>query len=127
MVFDSSILSPTINPIITFDSGFRLQSKKCLTVVDQWKRLQHSNVVQLKEVFTTKGFGDQCMYKCSFQCSSSDLFLKIFCPSAALVLVYDYHPGSQTLLSKYFTPTNETNGYTDPFQGDARPFRLLSN
>ncbi|KAG4079909.1 hypothetical protein HA402_015040 [Bradysia odoriphaga] len=85
--------------------GFRLQSKKCLTVVDQWKRLQHSNVVQLKEVFTTKCFGDQ----------------------SALVLVYDYHPGSQTLLSKYFTPPNETNGYTDPFQGDARPFSHKSN
>lgn len=41
----------------------------------------------------------------------------------ALVLVYDYHPGSQTLLAKYFTPTSDTNNYQDPFQGEARPFR----
>lgn len=44
---------------------------------------------------------------------------------AALVLVYDYHPGSQTLLAKYFTPTSDTNNYQDPFQGEARPFRYL--
>lgn len=48
----------------------------------------------------------------------------------ALILVYDYHPGSQTLLSKYFTPVNHstggTNGYSsDPFSGDARPFRFV--
>lgn len=41
----------------------------------------------------------------------------------ALVLVYDYYPGSQTLLSKYFTPGSDANGYQDPFQGEARPFR----
>lgn len=39
--------------------------------------------------------------------------------------VYDFHSGSQTLLSKYFTPTSSgTNGYgpTSAFSGDARPF-----
>uniref|UniRef100_A0A1B0FP62 Pan3 C-terminal knob domain-containing protein n=1 Tax=Glossina morsitans morsitans TaxID=37546 RepID=A0A1B0FP62_GLOMM len=66
-----------------------------------WKKLQHSNVVQLREVFTTKAF--------------------------ALVLVYDYHPSSQTLLAKYFTPTPDSNGYNDPFQGEARPFSHKSN
>ncbi|XP_017071182.1 PAN2-PAN3 deadenylation complex subunit PAN3 isoform X1 [Drosophila eugracilis] len=84
--------------------GFRLQSTKCMTLVDMWKKLQHTNVVQLREVFTTKAFGDN-----------------------SLVLVYDYYPGSQTLLAKYFTPTPETNGYTDPFQGEARPFSHKSN
>ncbi|GAB0094648.1 PAN2-PAN3 deadenylation complex subunit PAN3 [Sergentomyia squamirostris] len=84
--------------------GFRLQSTKCMSVVDMWKKLQHSNVVQLREVFTTKAFGDH-----------------------SLVLVYDYHPGSQTLLSKYFTPSVDTNGYTDPFSGEARPFSHKSN
>lgn len=30
--------------------------------------------------------------------------------------MYDYHPGSQTLLSKYFTPTiTDTNGYSNAF------------
>ncbi|XP_055321590.1 PAN2-PAN3 deadenylation complex subunit PAN3 isoform X4 [Sitodiplosis mosellana] len=84
--------------------GFRLQSTKCMSIVDLWKKFQHSNVVQLREVFTTKGFGDQ-----------------------SLVLVYDYHPGSQTLLAKYFTPTSESNNYQDPFQGEARPFSHKSN
>lgn len=49
----------------------------------------------------------------------------MFNPRTALVLVYDYYPGSQTLLAKYFTPAPETNGYTDPFQGEARPFRWV--
>lgn len=40
--------------------GFRLQSTKCMSVVEMWKKLQHSNIVQKKEVFTTKAFGDQC-------------------------------------------------------------------
>uniref|UniRef100_A0A182WIF7 PAN2-PAN3 deadenylation complex subunit PAN3 n=1 Tax=Anopheles minimus TaxID=112268 RepID=A0A182WIF7_9DIPT len=74
--------------------GFRLQSTKCMQVVDKWKKLQHSNIVQLREVFTTKTFGDN-----------------------SLVIVYDYHPGSQTLLSKYFASVPETNGYTDPHKG----------
>ncbi|XP_031623876.1 PAN2-PAN3 deadenylation complex subunit PAN3 isoform X4 [Contarinia nasturtii] len=84
--------------------GFRLQSTKCMGIVDLWKKFQHSNVVQLREVFTTKSFGDQ-----------------------SLVLVYDYHPGSQTLLAKYFTPTSDSNNYQDPFQGEARPFSHKSN
>lgn len=53
---------------------------------------------------------------------------------SALILVYDYHAGSQTLLSKYFTPTTDhmnggtgSGGYTDPFGGDARPFSHKSS
>ncbi|XP_055631577.1 PAN2-PAN3 deadenylation complex subunit PAN3 isoform X2 [Toxorhynchites rutilus septentrionalis] len=85
--------------------GFRIQSTKCMQVVDMWKKLQHTNIVQLREVFTTKQFGDN-----------------------SLVIVYDYHPGSQTLLSKYFTPSSETtNGYSDPFSGEARPFSHKSS
>ncbi|XP_058835746.1 PAN2-PAN3 deadenylation complex subunit PAN3 isoform X1 [Topomyia yanbarensis] len=85
--------------------GFRLQSTKCMQFVDMWKKLQHTNVVQMREVFTTKTFGDN-----------------------SLVIVYDYHPGSQTLLSKYFIPSAEsTNGYTDPFSGEARPFSHKSS
>ena len=51
----------------------------------------------------------------------------------ALILVYDYHAGSQTLLSKYFTPSSEHlnggggNGHADPFGGDARPFSHKSS
>lgn len=78
--------------------------KLMMQVVDIWKKFSHPNCVALREVFTTKAFGDN-----------------------SLILVYDYHVGSQTLLSKYFTPT--TNGYTgysqsvgSAFSGDARPF-----
>lgn len=44
-----------------------------------------------------------------------------------MVLVYDYHPGTETLLSKYFTPKSDTNGYSDPFSGEARPFSHKSS
>ncbi|XP_066256175.1 PAN2-PAN3 deadenylation complex subunit pan3 [Euwallacea similis] len=73
--------------------GFRLQNTKCLSVVDMWKKLNHSNIVQLKEVFTTKAFGDN-----------------------SLVFVYSYHPGSETLLNKHFSI--DQPGYMDPFIND---------
>lgn len=105
-----------------------MQSTKCMGVVDLWKKFQHSNVVQLREVFTTKSFGDQCKWQ--IHNSFDAIYCLIdwhFFPVAflALVLVYDYHPGSQTLLAKYFTPTSDTNNYQDPFQGEARPFRYI--
>lgn len=74
--------------------------KLMMQVVDVWKKFSHPNCVTLREVFTTKAFGDN-----------------------SLILVYDLHAGSQTLLSKYFTPI--TNGYGttgSAFSGDARPF-----
>lgn len=40
--------------------GFRLQSTKCMSIIDSWKKLSHSNIVQLREVFTTKACGDNC-------------------------------------------------------------------
>lgn len=33
-----------------------------MVLVDMWKRLSHTNIVQLKEVFTTKVFGDNCKF-----------------------------------------------------------------
>ena len=33
---------------------------KCMILVDMWKKIQHSNAVTLREVFTTKAFGDHC-------------------------------------------------------------------
>lgn len=59
--------------------GCRLQSIKCVQIVEKWKKLQHSNIVRLKEVFTTKAFGDN-----------------------SLILAYDYHPCSQNLFQRYF-------------------------
>ncbi|XP_050574502.1 PAN2-PAN3 deadenylation complex subunit PAN3 isoform X2 [Bombus affinis] len=85
---------------------FRLANTKCMMLVDMWKRLSHTNLVQLREVFTTKAFGDHSM-----------------------VFVYDYHPGSETLLTKHFSAT-ELNGYTDPFSSDPnapRPYSHTKN
>lgn len=46
---------------------FRLANTKCMVLVDMWKRLSHTNLVQLREVFTTKAFGDHCPYfRCTF-------------------------------------------------------------
>lgn len=41
-------------------AGFRLVNTKCMMLVDMWKKIQHSNAVTLREVFTTKAFGDHC-------------------------------------------------------------------
>lgn len=45
-----------------------------MQVVDVWKKFSHPNCVALREVFTTKAFGDN-----------------------SLILVYDNHPGDFTL------------------------------
>lgn len=86
--------------------GFRLSSTKCMSVVDLWKKLQHSNMVHLREVFTTKAFGDH-----------------------SIVFVYDYHAGADTLMSQYFNqPTvPPLNGFCPPIyspsaNGLTRPF-----
>lgn len=76
--------------------SFRLQNTKCMSYVELWKKLSHSNIVQLKEVFTTKAFGDNSM-----------------------IFVYDFHPGSETLLNKHFSP--DQPGYSDPFSDTTTP------
>ncbi|KAG5900472.1 hypothetical protein JTB14_010884 [Gonioctena quinquepunctata] len=85
--------------------GFRLSNTKCMAYVELWKKLSHSNIVHLKEVFTTKAFGDNSM-----------------------IFVYDYHPGSETLLNKHFSPDQQ--GYCDPFINDSstpRPYSYQKN
>ncbi|CAN8032663.1 unnamed protein product [Ixodes persulcatus] len=88
--------------------GFRLSSTKCMSVVDLWKKLQHSNMVHLREVFTTKAFGDH-----------------------SIVFVYDYHPGADTLMNQYFSQSAGAapalNGFCPPMypqtaNGLTRPF-----
>ncbi|KAF7281027.1 poly(A) specific ribonuclease subunit PAN3 [Rhynchophorus ferrugineus] len=85
--------------------GFRLQNTKCMAFVEVWKKLNHSNIVTLKEVFTTKAFGDNSM-----------------------IFVYSYHPGSETLLNKHFS--TDQPGYSDPFTNDVstpRPYSYQKN
>ncbi|XP_077984050.1 PAN2-PAN3 deadenylation complex subunit pan3-like [Glandiceps talaboti] len=63
--------------------GFRLVNTSCMALVDMWKKLQHSNIVSLREVFTTKAFGD-----------------------LSLVFAHDFHAGSETLMAKHFSNAN---------------------
>ena len=73
--------------------GFRLVNTKRMALIDLWKKIQHSNMVQLREVFTTKSFGDHSM-----------------------VFVYDFHPGSETVMFRHF---NNNPGAMPP--GPATP------
>ncbi|XP_037312219.2 PAN2-PAN3 deadenylation complex subunit PAN3 isoform X3 [Pungitius pungitius] len=59
--------------------GFRLVNTKCMMLVDMWKKIQHSNSVTLREVFTTKAFGDH-----------------------SLVFSYDFHAGAETMFGRHF-------------------------
>ncbi|KAK7068916.1 PAB-dependent poly(A)-specific ribonuclease subunit 3 [Halocaridina rubra] len=59
--------------------GYRLSNVKVTQLVDLWKKLQHSSVTQLREVFTTKAFNDN-----------------------SIVFVYDYHAGAETLTARHF-------------------------
>ncbi|XP_022651277.1 PAN2-PAN3 deadenylation complex subunit pan3-like isoform X1 [Varroa destructor] len=60
--------------------GFRLSSTKTIIeIIDHWKKIQHSNLVQLRELFTTKAFGDN-----------------------SVVFVYDFFAGAQTMKQVYF-------------------------
>jgi len=58
-------------------------TKSLINAIDSWKKLEHSNVVQLRQVFTTKAFGDN-----------------------SLIFVYDYYPGAVTLMNQYFANQN---------------------
>ncbi|BFZ24441.1 hypothetical protein BsWGS_27480 [Bradybaena similaris] len=70
--------------------GFRLAGTKFTSIIENWKKLYHPNVVMLKEVFTTKSFNDN-----------------------SIVFVYDYHAGADTLMSTLFSP-HHMNGYSHP-------------
>ncbi|KAJ3170528.1 PAB-dependent poly(A)-specific ribonuclease subunit 3 [Geranomyces variabilis] len=60
--------------------GFRLTNEAAMSSIEGWRRIRHSNIVSVREAFTTKAFGDN-----------------------SLVFVYDYHPLSTTLATKYFS------------------------
>ncbi|XP_062514074.1 PAN2-PAN3 deadenylation complex subunit pan3-like isoform X2 [Corticium candelabrum] len=60
--------------------GYRLSGAKTPHLIDQWKKLNISGVATLREVFQTKTFKDH-----------------------SAVFVYDYHAGSETLMSRHFS------------------------
>ncbi|KAM0747829.1 hypothetical protein T439DRAFT_328503 [Meredithblackwellia eburnea MCA 4105] len=61
--------------------GFRLQHESAITSVEKWTRIRHPSIVQIREAFTTRAFGDH-----------------------SLVFVYDFHPLSQTLYEAHLSP-----------------------
>ncbi|XP_030836314.1 PAN2-PAN3 deadenylation complex subunit pan3-like isoform X2 [Strongylocentrotus purpuratus] len=78
--------------------GFRVGVTQWMVLVDKWKKLQHSNIVSLREVFSTKAFGEH-----------------------SIVFVHDYHPGATTLMSRHFGHSGGLNsfrkGHSGPFPG----------
>ncbi|RHZ78795.1 hypothetical protein Glove_156g105 [Diversispora epigaea] len=66
--------------------GFRLTNELAMSSIENWRRIRHANIVSIREAFTTKAFGDH-----------------------SLVVVYDYHPLSQTLFDKHFSSLQTPN------------------
>ena len=60
-----------------------MTNTKPMAIVDMWKKLQHSNLVSLRNVFTAKS---------GFKSGEN-----------SLVYVYDFYPGAETLLSRHFS------------------------
>ncbi|KAG7317574.1 hypothetical protein KOW79_018609 [Hemibagrus wyckioides] len=78
--------------------GFRLVNTKCMVLVDMWKKIQHSNAVTLREVFTTKAFGDH-----------------------SLVFSYDFHAGAETMYSRHFNDPTADSYFTKRKWGPHEP------
>ena len=75
--------------------NFKLVNSKCMVIVEQWRKLSHSNLVALRQVFTTKEFGDQ-----------------------SIIFVYDFYPGAETLMAKHFSNSSSLPGnspFMDPY------------
>ena len=76
-------------------------AKVLINSIDSWKKLYHSNIVQLRQVFTTKAFGDN-----------------------SFVFVYDHHSTANTLLNHYFSHASNSSN-TTPMNGystSSRPY-----
>jgi len=61
-----STTTALIIPLCALDSfacllaGFRLSNQMAMTAVEAWRRVNHPNIVTLREVFSSKQFGDSC-------------------------------------------------------------------
>jgi PAB-dependent poly(A)-specific ribonuclease subunit 3 len=71
--------------------GFRLHNEVSMNALEPWTRLQHANIVSVREAFTTKAFSDD-----------------------SLVFVYDYFPNAVTLATKHFPPIPSSSGKPAP-------------
>lgn len=80
VVYKAFSLADGLPYVIRRMVGFRLTDPKSMACVDAWKKINHANIIKLREVFTTKDFHDH-----------------------SLAFVYDYHPLAETLLTRHFT------------------------
>ncbi|CAB3401506.1 unnamed protein product [Caenorhabditis bovis] len=73
--------------------GYRIQPGKQLQIVENWKKLVHGNIVQLKEIVPNcRAFGD-----------------------TSLIFVYDYYPLAETLKARHFD--SKTGTFLDSMTG----------
>ncbi|RWS10825.1 PAB-dependent poly(A)-specific ribonuclease subunit 3-like protein [Dinothrombium tinctorium] len=81
-------------------------TKGLIVIIDNWKKLIHSNIVQLKQVLTTKAFRDN-----------------------SLIFVYDYFPAAQTLMNQCFGNSVSGSGSTsvNGLSTTARPYSQQQN
>lgn len=56
------LLHTTTNLVDSFKFilGFRQTITKYTPLIEAWKKINHANIVQLKDVFITKAFNDSC-------------------------------------------------------------------
>lgn len=85
-------------------------TKALMGTIDNWKKIQHANIVPLRQVFTTKAFGDN-----------------------SVIFVYDYFPASETLMSCYFSnQLNSMNAHPsgailNGYSTSSRPYSQQQN
>ncbi|UJR27331.1 hypothetical protein I4U23_008624 [Adineta vaga] len=84
--------------------GCKLPTTRLYEVVEAWKKIIHTNIVQLREVFLTKDFDDE---------------------QPSIVFVYDYIPCCETLQKRHFHMNSSLlKGWANPYNisGEDRPF-----
>lgn len=90
-------------------------------MIEAWKKINHANIVQLREVFLTKDFDDE-------QPCKIIMLLTIRFQSScilAIVFVYDFVPCCETLQKRHFSANNNImKGWANPYNisGEDRPF-----
>lgn len=80
----SKVIMPSIHVVAQLTlAGFRLSNERAIRSVKDWKRVDNAGVVSVVDAFTTRAFGD-----------------------SSLIVVYNYHPMSKTLVETHFASTN---------------------
>ena len=102
--------------------GFRLTSGKAVLEMEKWRKLQHTNLVALREMFTTKAFGDNCRLAGLGQIAHTHP--RNMSP-AALVFVYDYHSGAESMQSRHLQHGRRAGGLIWKINGGTERYLLV--